>query len=122
MVTQNGHLPAISVNNLEFAYPDGRAALRGVELSIQTGEKVAILGPNGAGKSTLLLHLNGLLHARGGGVTILGREVREDDKRGLQEIRALVGVVFQDPRRPALLAERPRRCGIWPHLHGLARR
>ena len=97
MVSQNGHHPAISVNDLEFAYPDGRLALRGVELSIRPGEKVAILGPNGAGKSTLLLHLNGLLHAGGGSVEIMGREVREDDKRGLQEIRALVGVVFQDP-------------------------
>ena len=102
MASQNGHhpaisVPAISVNDLEFAYPDGRLALRGVELSIKPGEKVAILGPNGAGKSTLLLHLNGLLHAGSGSVAIMGREVREDDKRGLQEIRALVGVVFQDP-------------------------
>ncbi len=97
MASQNGHSPAVSVNNLEFSYPDGRPALRGVELSIGPGEKVAILGPNGAGKSTLLLHLNGLLHARSGNVAIMGREVQEGDKRGLQEIRALVGVVFQDP-------------------------
>ena len=97
MASQNGHNPAVAVNNLEFSYPDGRPALRGVELSIGSGEKVAILGPNGAGKSTLLLHLNGLLHARSGNVAIMGREVQEGDKRGLQEIRALVGVVFQDP-------------------------
>lgn len=97
MGNRNGQYPAVSVNDLGFSYPDGRAALRGVELSIQPGEKVAILGPNGAGKSTLLLHLNGLLHAGGGSVSIMGREVQEGDKRGLQEIRALVGVVFQDP-------------------------
>ena len=97
MQSASDQISAVSVNHLEFAYPDGRPALRGVDLCIQPGEKVAILGPNGAGKSTLLLHLNGLLHAGSGNVTILGREVREGDKRGLQEIRALVGVVFQDP-------------------------
>lgn len=97
MTSRNGQSPAISVSSLQFSYPDGRQALRGIELSIMPGEKVAILGPNGAGKSTLLLHLNGLLHAVGGSIAIMGREVREDDKRGLQEIRALVGVVFQDP-------------------------
>ena len=88
---------AIDVRSLEFAYPDGRVALRGVDMRIERGEKVAILGPNGAGKSTLLLHLNGLLHGGAGEVRIMGRHVREDDKRALQEVRALVGVVFQDP-------------------------
>lgn len=88
---------AIDVRSLEFAYPDGRVALRGVNMRIERGEKVAILGPNGAGKSTLLLHLNGLLHGGAGEVRIMGLHVREDDKRALQEVRALVGVVFQDP-------------------------
>ena len=89
--------PAIDVRQLEFAYPDGHLALRGVNIRIAAGEKVAILGPNGAGKSTLLLHLNGLIHGSRGEVRILGNPVREDDKRGLQQVRALVGVVFQDP-------------------------
>lgn len=97
MASRNGQFPAVAVSGLEFSYPDGRRALRGVDLHIQPGEKVAILGPNGAGKSTLALHLNGLLHAGSGSVAIMGREVREGDKGGLQEIRALVGVVFQDP-------------------------
>lgn len=88
---------AIDVRSLEFAYPDGRIALRGVDMRIERGEKVAILGPNGAGKSTLLLHLNGLLHGGAGEVRIMGRQARENDKRALQEVRALVGVVFQDP-------------------------
>ncbi len=97
MASQNGHYPAVAITDLKFSYPDGRLALSGVELSLEPGEKVAILGPNGAGKSTLLLHLNGLLYGGSGSVTILGRQVQEGDKSGLQEIRAMVGVVFQDP-------------------------
>src|SRR5262249_21763574 len=53
--------PAVRVCGLEYRYPDGKDALRGVDLTVQAGESVAIVGPNGAGKSTLLLHLNGLL-------------------------------------------------------------
>ena len=97
MANPTASAAAIDVRRLEFAYPDGHPALRGVNIRIAAGEKVAILGPNGAGKSTLLLHLNGLIHGSRGEVRILGNPVREDDKRGLQQVRALVGVVFQDP-------------------------
>ena len=87
---------ALEIRDLRFAYPDGRQALRGVGFSLLPGEKVAILGPNGAGKSTLLLHLNGLLHGSGE-VSVMGNRVVENDKKGLTRIRALVGLVFQDP-------------------------
>ena len=81
-----------------YAYPDGHVALRGVDLTVARGERVALLGPNGAGKTTLVLHLNGILHRRRAG-TVDGRRAagRPGDRAGLAEIRRRVGIVFQDP-------------------------
>jgi cobalt transport protein ATP-binding subunit len=83
----------LDIQNLHFSYPDGRKALRGVSLFINPGEKTALVGPNGSGKSTLLLHLNGILRGEGE-VHVCGKELTEDS---LRQIRASVGLVFQDP-------------------------
>ncbi len=83
----------LQVQDLHFAYPDGHEALRGVTLNLCEGEKVALVGPNGAGKSTLMLHFNGIL-GRGGSVRVAGLPV---DDPNLPVIRALVGLVFQNP-------------------------
>jgi len=84
---------AVRIEDLDYAYPDGRRALRSVSLTVNKGESVAIMGPNGAGKSTLALHLNGILTGQGR-VEIMGLEV---NKKNMREIRNKVGLVFQDP-------------------------
>ncbi|HEY0772928.1 MAG TPA: ABC transporter ATP-binding protein [Nocardioidaceae bacterium] len=86
--------PVLDVQGLAYAYPDGHQALYGVDLHVHQGERVALLGPNGAGKTTLVLHLNGILTAGAGAVSVSGLPV---SKQNLQEIRRRVGVVFQDP-------------------------
>ncbi len=86
--------PALLVERLAFAYPDGRQALFGVDLRVAPGERVAVLGPNGAGKTTLVLHLNGVLGGGSGRVEVAGLPVV---KANLHEIRRRVGIVFQDP-------------------------
>ncbi len=83
----------LQVQDLHFTYPDGHSALHGVSLSICEGEKVALVGPNGAGKSTLMLHLNGIL-GDNSSVTIAGMAL---EPKNLPVIRALVGLVFQNP-------------------------
>ncbi|CAD5375010.1 ABC transporter ATP-binding protein [Rubrivivax sp. A210] len=83
---------AVELRDLAHVYPDGTAALRGVDLRIEAGETVALVGANGAGKSTLLAHLNGLLTAAEGQVLIAGMAVAPAT---LREIRRRVGYVFQ---------------------------
>ena len=85
--------PIVEVEHLWYAYPDRRQALKDVSLSVDEGEKVGIVGPNGAGKSTLFLHLNGVLRGEGR-VQIAGMPLGD---RTVREIRAKVGLVFQDP-------------------------
>ena len=84
---------AIRIANLRFAYPDGVEALRGVDLTVAAGEKVALLGSNGAGKTTLLLHLNGILQGKGD-IRIMGQPLKDGN---LKRIRGQVGLVFENP-------------------------
>ena len=83
----------IVIDNLSFAYPDGKQALKNISFGAVPGEKIALVGANGAGKSTLLLHLNGIFKGQGS-VTINGLAVK---KNNLGRVRTLVGVVFQNP-------------------------
>jgi cobalt/nickel transport system ATP-binding protein len=84
---------AVHARGVRFSYPDGRLALDGVDLHVTHGERVAVLGPNGAGKTTLMLHLNGLLTGAGE-LEVAGVDV---GRGTLRELRARVGLVFQDP-------------------------
>jgi cobalt/nickel transport system ATP-binding protein len=86
-------VPIIEINSLSYFYPDGTPALADINLQVFEGEKIALVGANGAGKSTLLLHLNGIFTGNGK-ITIAGLGL---EKKNLPRIRALVGLIFQDP-------------------------
>lgn len=82
------------VKDVHFTYPSGAYALRGVSLSLGSGESVAIIGENGAGKSTLAKHLNGLLEADKGDVLVGDVNTRD---RTVAQMAPQVGFVFQNP-------------------------
>ncbi|KHK03163.1 ABC transporter ATP-binding protein YvcR [Desulfovibrio sp. TomC] len=70
--------------------------LRGVDLTAQAGEALAVIGPSGAGKTTLLMLMAGLLAPTSGTVTIAGRDLSTLNEDGLAAFRRdNVGIVFQ---------------------------
>ena len=72
-------------------------ALRGVSLTVASGELVAVMGPSGSGKSTLLTIAGGLDSPTGGTVTIEGTELGALTRKQLAALRRRsVGYVFQD--------------------------
>jgi putative ABC transport system ATP-binding protein len=78
------------------AYPGGVEALRGVTLTVDEGEAVAVVGPSGSGKSTLL-HVMGTLERQSAGeVHVAGQDTATLGERALAALRATaIGFVFQ---------------------------
>lgn len=71
-------------------------ALRGVSLTVTSGEYVAVIGPSGCGKSTLLTLLGGLDQPTSGTVALLGQELHQLSDRALTRLRLeRLGFVFQ---------------------------
>ena len=74
----------LEVHNLSAGYGD-HDILRGLSLSVEAGELVAVIGPNGAGKSTLLKALAGLVRPRGGRIALQGADITGAGTRRIVE-------------------------------------
>jgi phospholipid/cholesterol/gamma-HCH transport system ATP-binding protein len=70
--------------------------LRGVDLTVQEGETLALLGPSGTGKSVLIKHAMGLLEPDQGDVIVDGISIRNASDRELRAVRRRIGYVFQN--------------------------
>ncbi len=64
--------PVLTFDHVEFAYPNGGAAVHDLSLTLYPGELVGIVGQNGAGKTTLTKLLTGLLKPASGSVRVTG--------------------------------------------------
>lgn len=85
-----------------FRYPGREAwAVRHMTLDLRAGETVALVGENGAGKTTIVKLLARLYDPDEGRITLDGRDLRDYD---LEELRAAIGVIFQDFVRYAVTA------------------
>ena len=83
----------ITFEGVVYGFPGMPPILRGLDLSLRAGERVAIVGPIGSGKSSILRLLTRMADPSGGRILIDGHDIRG----GTQEsLRRQIGVVFQD--------------------------
>ena len=84
----------IEFRGVGFRYPESDEwVLRGIDLKILPGEKIALVGHNGAGKTTLVKLLSRLYDPTEGAILIDGTDIRELDPL---DLRQKIGVIFQD--------------------------
>ncbi len=91
--------PAIRLDAVHVTLPSRAgpvAILRGLDLTVNTGESIAVVGRSGAGKSTLLMIIAGLERATEGRVGVLGADLGALGEDDLARLRAAnIGIVFQ---------------------------
>ncbi|MEF8906039.1 MAG: phosphonate ABC transporter ATP-binding protein [Haloarculaceae archaeon] len=86
----------LEVVDLQKTYDTGDEALKGVSLTVQGSETVAMIGPSGAGKSTFIRCINRLTEPSGGTVSLDGTELTALDDGGLRSARRDIGMIFQE--------------------------
>ena len=86
----------LAMQGVTKSYPNGRVALRGVDLMVPEGDFVFLVGPSGAGKSTVIkLLIRDELPTKGL-VLLDGRDLGRLKRRDVPKVRRRIGVVFQD--------------------------
>ncbi len=83
----------LEIAGLQKTFGNGTLALRGVDLSVQSGDFVVVLGPSGSGKTTLLRSINGLVTADAGTIKFHNQALTPVN---LSRLRRHTGMVFQD--------------------------
>jgi cell division transport system ATP-binding protein len=88
--------PVVVLHDVTMRYPNGREALKDVELVVPEGDFVFLVGPSGAGKSTLTKLLIRDELATKGMVIVDGDDLAGLSRRQVPKVRRKIGIVFQD--------------------------
>ena len=85
-------MKALSVKNLRKVYPNGLAALKGINLDVEQGDFFALLGQNGAGKSTTIGIICSLINKTSGTIQVFGHDTDTE----LAAAKSCIGIVPQE--------------------------
>src|SRR4051812_1356963 len=86
--------PVVQITALRKSFGTNEV-LKGIDLTVQSGEVIAIIGKSGSGKSTLLRCINGLEAFQEGTLHVDGQALKHDDAKAMRELRQHVGMIFQ---------------------------
>ncbi|MCB1888784.1 MAG: ATP-binding cassette domain-containing protein [Rhodocyclaceae bacterium] len=115
---------AVRLQGVSAVHANGFAALKGIDLSVRRGERVAVIGPSGAGKTTLLRVLGLSLAPASGHCEVLGQQPWQVGARALRRLRSGIGHLHQappiPPRQRVVHAVLAGRLGQWSPWRGLA--
>jgi cobalt/nickel transport system ATP-binding protein len=112
------------LEGVRHEYRAGTPALAAIDLTILSGQHVAIVGANGSGKSTLLKMLDGLVFPTSGAIRAFGAPLTEDaleDPAYRRDFRARVGFVFQEADVQLFCSDASDELAFGPLQLGLAR-
>jgi polar amino acid transport system ATP-binding protein len=86
--------PVVQITALRKSF-GANEVLKGIDLTVASGEVIAIIGKSGSGKSTLLRCINGLEAFQEGSLSVDGKPLLHDSALAMRELRQHVGMIFQ---------------------------
>ena len=86
--------PVVEITALRTSFGTNEV-LKGIDLTVHSGEVIAIIGKSGSGKSTLLRCINGLETFQDGALSVDGKPLVHDNPAAMRELRQYVGMIFQ---------------------------